>query len=185
MNPPADLHTQRLILVAATPAHVRAELDAPDRLGPLLGCRVPPDWPPGEYDREAMAFFLARLEEGGSAAAGWYAWYALCREDRGECRLVGAGGYCGPPAASGDVEVGYSVLPRWRNRGYAAEMLLALVGRAFGFPGVRRVIARTDAGNAASIRVLAKAGFAAAPEAEDSGLLLFARSRPGPGGLRA
>ena len=40
--------------------------------------------------------------------------------------LVAAGGYFGPPAG-GSVEIGYSVIPEARERGYATELVEALV----------------------------------------------------------
>ncbi len=46
-----SIHTQRLVLVAATLEHIVTELEDPSRLGPLIGARVPEGWP-GEYDRD-------------------------------------------------------------------------------------------------------------------------------------
>ena len=71
--------TERLDLVAGTVDHLWIELDAPERLGEMLGAEVPPGWPPGAYDRDAITFFLEKLNEGGPAVAGWYGWYAIRR----------------------------------------------------------------------------------------------------------
>ncbi len=54
--------TGRLLLVAATPDHLRTELDSPSKLGFMLNADVPADWPPGEYDRKAQEFFLDLME---------------------------------------------------------------------------------------------------------------------------
>lgn len=152
--------TRRLTLYAATLAHVRAELEHPDRLGLLLDAEVSPAWPPGEYDRDALEYFRARLEAGGADVVGWYGWYAVKEPDpEGPRTLVGAAGYLGPPDASGAVEIGYSVLPEWQRRGYATEIVEALVQRAFSQPGVRRVIAHTTLANVASATVLLRCGF--------------------------
>lgn len=173
-----SLRTRRLTLVATTVAHLRTELDAPERLGALLGAVVSNDWPTGEYDRDAMEFFCARLEAGGPAAEGWYGWYALRPADaEGPCTLVGAGGYFGPPSAEGTVEVGYSVLPGWQRRGYAGEMLEALVANAFARSDVDRVIAHTGESNAASIGVLTRCNFVAAAVGDDPTKLRFERLR--------
>lgn len=62
-------------------------------------------------------------------------------------------------AWSGQAMVGYSVLPGFRGRGVATRAVRLLAGWAFDV-GVRRLIAGTNPNNAASQRVLAKAGFA-------------------------
>ena len=170
------LESSRLVLVAATAAHVRTELEAPEKLCLMLGATVSPAWPSGEYDRDAMAFFLSRLQEGGASVEGWYGWYALGPGNDGCSRaLVGAGGYFGPPGEDGTVEIGYSVLPEWQRQGYAGEIVGVLVAHACTFPTVARVIAHTSAKNAPSIKVLMAAGFQAAGAGEDEGTLRFAR----------
>lgn len=172
----AILESQRLRLVASTEAHLLTELNAPEQLGAMLGAVVSNAWPSGEYDRDAMEFFLARLQEGGPTAVGWYGWYALGKEGGG-LALLGAGGFFGPPGADGDVEIGYSVLPEWQGRGYASETVRLLVDHAFSFDAVRRVVAHTAEGNAASIKVLARCGFVAAGAGAEPGTLRFERSR--------
>ena len=88
--------TGRLELVAATPDHLDAELRSPSDLARLLDAVVPAGWPPGEYDRQAIEFFRARLAE-DRASEGWYGWYAILRSSEGRGgTVVGAGGYSGP-----------------------------------------------------------------------------------------
>lgn len=167
----------RLTLVAATLEHVRTELEAPERLARLLDAEVPDEWPTGEYDRDAMEFFRARLEEGGETAAGWYGWYALRAGDAdGPRALVGAD-YFGPPGEDGVVEIGYSVVPRWQRRGYASEIVDALVARAFELPHVTRVIAHTTPANAASVGVLRRCGFTHTGAGAEPGSIRFERVR--------
>lgn len=61
--------------------------------------------------------------------------------------------------ASGAVEIGYGLLPEFFGKGYASEAVNAMVEWALAQPGVMQVEAETEPGNAASQRVLAKAGF--------------------------
>jgi RimJ/RimL family protein N-acetyltransferase len=154
------IHTPRLDLIAATVEHARAELEASEALGALLGAVVPPSWPPGHHDRDAMQFFLARLTEGGTPVIGWYGWYAALRAAEGRpATLVASGGYMGPPLADGTVEIGYSVVPEERGRGYATEIVRALVARALATSGVQRVVAEVHEENAASLGVMERCGF--------------------------
>ncbi len=154
-----ELRTKRLDLVAATLAHVEAELEGPDALAALLGVPIPSGWPPGEYDRAALEYFRGQLEAGGTEAVGWYGWYAVARGPDGRReRLVAAAGYLGPPR-EGVVEIGYSVMPEARNQGYAREIVSALVAYALADATVREVIAHTSEDNAPSGRVLLACGF--------------------------
>lgn len=178
MNNPTQLNTQRLLMIAATLEHFRTELESPNHLSILLDAQVSSAWPPGEYDRDAMEFFRARLEEGGTKVEGWSVWYAVRKADaQGPRALVGAGGYFGPPDSEGVVEIGYSVLPEWRRMGYASEMVQALLERAFSNAQVTKVIAHTTESNAASIGVLSHCGFLATGVGKEAGTLRFERCR--------
>ena len=174
MKKAKSLRSDRLTLVASSAAHVRTELEAPERLTLLLDAVVSPEWPTGEYDRDAMEFFLSRFEEGGESAEGWYGWYALgSGGDFNSRTLVGAGGYFGPPTTYGTVELGYSVLPEWQRRGYASEIVNLLAEHAFTFPDISRIIAHTAEHNVASIKVLERCGFVQAGSCADAGTLRF------------
>jgi RimJ/RimL family protein N-acetyltransferase len=56
-------------------------------------------------------------------------------------------------------ELGFLVHPDHQGRGYASEAALALLGLAFGTFGLHRVVGRLEARNAASARVLERAGM--------------------------
>ena len=72
--------------------------------------------------------------------------------------LVASGGFPGM-SVKGTVEIGYSVLPQFQAKGYATEMVSALVHWVLAQPEVQRVVAEANAENKASLRVLAKVGF--------------------------
>ncbi len=178
-KPKKSLASNRLVLIASTATHVRTELNDPGQLAHLLGATVSPAWPSGEYDRDAMEFFLARFEEGGESAEGWYGWYALGSDTPHRTpALVGSGGYFGPPDHGGTVEIGYSVLPEWQRRGYASEIVKTLVAHAFTRPGVTQVIAHTKDANIPSIKVLVGCGFQSTGAGEEVGTLRFEHAAP-------
>ena len=157
---PLITHTPRLLLLAASRALLTAELHKPQYFPVLLGAALPAEWPTGDYDRAAMLYFLDQLTEGGRTAAGWYSWYALRKADDDTPRtLIGAGGFMGPPDNAGTVEVGYSVAADWRGQGLATELVAGLVQQAANTAMVRRMVAHTDAANAASQQVLLNNGF--------------------------
>ena len=56
-------------------------------------------------------------------------------------------------------ELGYGIAEEFRGFGYATEAVETILAWAFDQPGVTSVAAETEAGNAASRRVLEKCGF--------------------------
>jgi RimJ/RimL family protein N-acetyltransferase len=141
------LQTRRLLLIQAPPDLF--ELAAEDRSAAeaALGASIPPGWP-----EPALAKALRRL---AGIPGGWGLWLVVARAER---MVVGTAGFKGPPSDQ-TVETGYGIEAAHRNRGYASEAVAALVEWALGRPGVARVVAECDGGNAPSIRVLEKAGF--------------------------
>ena len=89
-------------------------------------------------------------------AAGWVTGIVW---DAARSLAVGRAGFHGPPDADGVVEVGYTVLPHLRGRGYARAALTALVAEATASPQVRVVRASVSPDNAASLAVVRRAGF--------------------------
>jgi len=158
---PDPIRTARLTLFAATSKLLKLELESPALLGTALCAEVPADWPPGEYDTDAMNFFLGQMEERGEEVAGWLGWYAVAHAtELRPATLVGSGGFMGPPDAHGSAEIGYSISEQWRGQGFATELVGGLIQRAQE-AGVWRLTARTLASNPASIAVLERNGFSA------------------------
>lgn len=131
-------------------------------------------WPP--EDERARAFFVERLRD-DPGALGWWAWLAALPD--GE--EVGNGGFGGRPGPDRRLTVGYAIYEEHRGQGYATELLLLLTDWALEQPDVDLVRATITPGNAASLRVAAKAGFTASGEVEhddDHGeLIVFERRR--------
>src|SRR3712207_4509247 len=96
-------------------------------------------------------------------AAEWVARAAVA--DR---RVGGEGGFYGPPDDEGRVEVGYSVDPAYRRRGFAKAMLAELIRRAEGDPRVRVIRASIRPDNEASLATIAGFGFAKVGEQWDA-----------------
>jgi RimJ/RimL family protein N-acetyltransferase len=171
-----EFRTKRLRMVAATPELLQLELDAPSVFSDRLNAALPEDWPPGEYDRDAIRFFLEQTIAGGNSVAGWFGWYLLLDAEEGDGSfLAGCGGYIGPPDAVGQVEIGYSLCARWRGQGLAKEAIGALVENAWQ-RGAQTVVAHTDPQNSASIGVLLACGFQQLAD-DSSPMLLFSISR--------
>ena len=57
------LESRRMTLVSATVALLEADLSGRAQLAELIGAQVPLGWPPDLYERAAMKFALALLQE--------------------------------------------------------------------------------------------------------------------------
>jgi RimJ/RimL family protein N-acetyltransferase len=110
-----------------------------------------------EHDALPPAFVATRSLELAAAghAAPWATTFLIV--DQEDSRIIGGCGFKNAPVA-GRVEVGYGVAPAARGRGAATEALVLLVRRAFD-AGATEVVAEVAPANAASTRVVQKAGF--------------------------
>lgn len=148
--------TDRLKLIAGTPALAVAEIRERDKFAKLLGVVVPETWPP-ESIRDVLDYLCILYSEHPDWE-GWLAWYAV-RIDDDDSVLCGSIGFKGPPDEQGIVEIGYSVLPEFQGQGLATEMVAAIVQWAKNQPLVTRIEAETNIDNKASMRVLEKNNF--------------------------
>ena len=177
------IRTERLVLIAVTPALLRADLTGRGALAEALEVDVPPSWPPDLFDEGAVRWALDRLER-DPASEGWWTYYVTRAGADGEPEtLVGVGGYKGPPGEAGTVEIGYAVLPEFRRRGYATEAARGLVLHAFTHPRVHRVTAETLPELTPSIGVLEKCGFTYDGPGSEDGVIRYALEQPAETGV--
>lgn len=170
------IRTARLDLIPATAEKLRAELKGRSQLQALLGAQVPDTWPPEFYGAGAIDYTIDRLTRDGEPPEWWFHYFVRRATPDESAVAIGAGGYKGPPR-DGSVEIGYSVLPEYRRRGYASEATAGLVTRAFDDPGVQRVIAHTLPELIPSIGVLEKCGFRYVGAGPEDGSVRYEVSR--------
>lgn len=111
-------------------------------------------WMPwaADFTRAAQAEFLAGCELDWAAGRAFN--YAILVEGAvaGSAGLMARGG-------PGSLEIGYWVHPAYTRRGLATACSAALVGQAFGLPGIERVQILHDELNGASGGIPRKLGF--------------------------
>jgi RimJ/RimL family protein N-acetyltransferase len=101
-------------------------------------------------------------EDPGSAQ-----WFARAAVSRPDGVVVGYSGFHGPPDEVGMVELGYSVVPAFRRRGYARAMLTAMIERAAAEPDVATLRVTISPDNAASLATIVGFGFVRVGEQMD------------------
>ncbi len=148
------LETERLVLRRFTEADADdlADLDGdPEVMRFITGGRPTPR---DEIRDETLPRFIRAYER----FEGFGVWAAIEKA---------TGGFIGwfefyPPEGCGpeEAELGYRLRPSAWGKGYATEGSRALIRKGFTDLGVRRVVAETMVVNAASRRVMEKAGLA-------------------------
>ena len=91
-------------------------------------------------------------------------WLAI---DRQKKQFVAEAKFKGEPDETGTIEIGYGTYPGLYRQGYMTEMVGGLLEWARRQPGVRRVVADTEAENVASQKVLERNGFRLFDQIED------------------
>jgi RimJ/RimL family protein N-acetyltransferase len=117
---------------------------------------IVPDWMADELEN-FLKFRLAQLEVDPTI----HPWLgrAMILEEDGARRVIGSIGFHGPPDKENRLEVGYSVDPPYRRRGYANESVKALFDWAHREHGITRFVASISPDNEASLRLTAGYGF--------------------------
>jgi len=146
-----ELYTPRLRLIPVSPAIVRAFFNDREELSRILGAVIPLDWP---VDPVIMEILKRRPDDTG--AFDWADYIYIHKQEK---KVIGDGGFKGPPDTDGRVEIGYAIIPEYRNKGLATEGALALAEWAFSNVGVSKVCAETSVNGTASMRVVQKLGM--------------------------
>lgn len=119
----------------------------------LLGAALPDGWP-DDGDRWLLDLRLGQLRK-DLTAGPWLVRAMVRRED---AAMIGHIGFHGPPE-DGVVEIGYTVMPEARRRGYAEEAVRALFDWAAKDMDVRRFRASIGPWNEPSLAMSRKLGF--------------------------
>ena len=147
---PPVLETERLVLRALTP----------DDAGAVFAYASDPEvtryvvWETHRTVKDSRAFLNALAERyENEGAAEWGIVY------KGDQRLAGSCGIVGLDRDHARAEMGYVISEGYRGRGLVPEAVRALISYGFGRLNLNRLEARCIAENAASARVMEKAGM--------------------------
>lgn len=151
----APIATARLSLLLLTPPVMEAILAGDsEAAGRALGCHVPVDWPGDDMGLLRLRFEQARRRPD---ELPWLLRAMVLRDGTNE--LVGHINFHGAPDDAGIAELGYTVLPAHRRRGYARESVLAMMAWASEEHGVRRFRLSIAPTNVPSLALARSLGF--------------------------
>ena len=166
-----DIVTPRLILIAVTPEATRLEQAGDERLGKLIGCTIPTNWPPTNWEPHVFDFLLAQFDQHPDQI-GWCRYVAFPYPD-GSRTLIGTVGAFTKAAAPNEAEFGYSVLPQFEGHGFASEAAKAIIEFLRSDERITSIIAHTFPSIVGSIRVMEKCGLAFDGEGEEAGTIRY------------
>jgi RimJ/RimL family protein N-acetyltransferase len=156
-QPYLETERMRLRQFAADEADLLIDLDSDPEVMRFISGGVPSD--PQRIRDRTIPLILQDYARG----ARYGMWVAELKET-GE--FVGWFHFWPAKAAPHDIEVGYRLKRKFWGRGLATEGTIALIRRGFDEYGLQRIVARTLRENAASRRVMEKAGMRYLPEAD-------------------
>ena len=166
-----DIVTPRLTLIAITPEMLLSEKNGDGRLGELIQCVIPANWPHKDWEPHVFDFLLNQLAE-HPEQLGWprYVSFAPPGERRTLIGTVGAGMKAGRPV---EYEIGWGILPPYEGRGFATEAARALIDYLRGDERIESLIAHTFPSIQGSIRVMEKCGMVFDGEGEEAGTVRY------------
>ena len=149
------VQTRRLELESMSPEFIaallsgrRAEAEA------IAGLALPANWPGG--DERFLRLRLPQLRADPSIQPWLMRAIVLPDPER---TMVGHIGFHGRPNDDGAAELGYTVFPEFRRRGYATEAIRGLMDWALRQHSVRRFLVSISPENDPSLAMAAKLGF--------------------------
>lgn len=155
---PAPIKTQRLTLESMSVAYLKALL-LEDVDGATRDMNaITPMW----LAKEMKHFALYRLGQltADPSLREWLGRGMVLVDEEGQRRVIGSIGFHGPPdAVEGWLEIGYSIDPPYRRRGFAREAAEAMYDWAYRTHGITRFVASVSPDNVPSLNLIAEHGY--------------------------
>lgn len=146
------MNYRRIRLINCNPEILGWILESNQILSNKLNLEVPNNWT--ENGLDIFKLSLDAITKNPNSLT-WWSYLAI---DNNKNVLIGNCGFKGEPV-NGEVEIGYEVCSKFRNKGYATEMVKELIKIAFKNLMVHTILAHTSAKKYPSVSVLKKCGF--------------------------
>ncbi|MDT2048518.1 GNAT family N-acetyltransferase [Bacillus sp. 1780r2a1] len=148
-----ELHTNRLIMTTFTVEMMEKIMKNKHTFTERFSLNVHSEWPLLEY-RQFFSYKINKFKETPIENK----WEGLIIHKKTNT-IIGDMGFKGGPNEEGAINIGYSIVPDQRGKGYASEMGKALVQWGLSQPEVKKVLATCSPDNQPSIKVLQKIGL--------------------------
>ncbi len=154
MTTPSSADRTRIRAGAVTLVEIDRELARA-----ILIARAPvgAQWAAGYPTDGSLACAAAVIEASDAGRTSPFGAFCIVRHDSG--LTIGDTLFHSPPDDRGTVDIGYGLVRSARGHGFATIAVRAMLGWAFAQRSVVRVTANTTDDNAASVRVMERAGM--------------------------
>lgn len=167
------INTERMSLIPATVKLYLMELYDRPAFASNLNASVPQAWPPDQITPEVIEEFIGRMQAKDQKI---WSFYWLLHQKASELPvLIGSGGFIAHE--NGTLEIGYSILSDYQNKGYATEAVRSMLQWALSNLKKDCIIANTYPHLKASIRVLEKNGFVFKGKGSEEGTITYQLQR--------
>jgi len=165
----SPINTERLHLFPATAKLYLLELHDRPAFASTLSAHVPDEWPPDQITPEVIEEFIGRIQ--ARERKIWSFYWILRQKGAEQPVLIGSGGFLAHK--NGTLEIGYSLLAGYQDRGYATEAVRSMVQWASSSLKRDGIIAYTYPHLKSSIRVLEKNGFLLKGKGPEEGTIAY------------
>ncbi len=152
-NIPTSINTARLRLIPCPYAIAEAAIKVKPDYSGFTDIELTNDWPSSDT-KGILSIYMNQVQSYGSKFV-WGVWLMILSSEN---KVIGDLGFKDEPLKDGVVEIGYNVVPSYRNQGFGFEAVNALTDWALKQTVVKKVIAQCDRDNQYSIRILKKLG---------------------------
>lgn len=153
LNTYTEIQTQRLRLAPCPLFIAEACTKKISKEINTLGFKFSEDWPSTDM-KEFLSSYINKMKPNESKYF-WGVWLMILSSEN---KVIGDVGFIDEHSKDGVVEMGYSVVPSYRNQGFGFEAVNALTDWALKQTVVKKIIAQCDKDNQYSIRILKKLG---------------------------
>ncbi|HLX91343.1 MAG TPA: GNAT family N-acetyltransferase [Puia sp.] len=153
----AKVETLRLEIVSLNPEELRLYLSGNNLFEKEFRLKAAARIPSADVRLNAQQNIIPRLQEMTEEDQLFLTfWIVIERVTR---EIVAELGFKGVPSGQGEIEISYGTMYQHRGKGYMTEAVSGMIDWAKGLLNVKFVIAETDVGNKASMKVLRKNNF--------------------------
>lgn len=152
-NISTSINTSRLRLTPCPYAIAEAAIKENPDYHRFADTKFSNDWP-SDDTKGILSTYMNQVQQHGSEFV-WGVWLIILSTEN---RVIGDLGFKAEPSEDGIVEIGYNVVPSYRNQGFGFESVKALTDWVLKQQIVKKVIAQCDKDNQYSIRILKKIG---------------------------
>ena len=155
------LETKHIRLIPSNISLLHHALIGNKQFEKIIEAKVPKNWT--GFGLEPLKESLHKLQKNIEEFV-WLTYFPIHKQDN---LLIGSCCYKGKPLLNSAVEIGYEIIPEYRNKGYTTEIVEKLITNAFMYNFVLTVNAHTVPEENASTKILHKLGFSKIVEIND------------------